>query len=116
MVEVPENLFDNCKDIKTTANTFRSCTRLKYGVIPESTETLTIDSMYLTNNAIEYVIVKPTTPPEFINTITGNNTFKVYVPDGSVEAYKTASGWRGFASRIYPLSQFDDDYPTLIAA
>lgn len=35
----------------------------------------------------------------------GNNTFKIYVPDESVAAYKTATNWSSYASRIYPVSQ-----------
>ena len=48
------------------------------------------------------LIVRAVTPPSlelFFGTY-GN----IYVPDESVEAYKTASGWNSFASKIKPLS------------
>lgn len=32
-----------------------------------------------------------------------NNTFKIYVPSESVEAYKSTSGWSAYADRIYPI-------------
>ena len=48
----------------------------------------------------------PTTPPtlmdEYGNALAGCNT--IYVPDASVEAYKSASGWSKYASIIQPLS------------
>lgn len=53
------------------------------------------------------VIMEPTTPPTF-----GGNMFigstaltSIYVPDASVEAYKAASGWSTFASKIKPISE-----------
>ena len=53
-------------------------------------------------------IVLASTPPSlqsdtFNSTI---STFFIYVPDASVDAYKNASGWSSFASRIKPLSEY----------
>lgn len=48
-------------------------------------------------------IVPPTLDPNVFNY--GNNTFKVYVPDESINAYKTATNWSTLSDRIYPLSQ-----------
>lgn len=52
------------------------------------------------------VIVRNTVPPTF-----GTNAFYepsssllIFVPDESVNAYKTADGWSSLADRIYPLS------------
>jgi hypothetical protein len=50
-----------------------------------------------------------TTPPSI-----GSNFFQygstpyIYVPDGSVDAYKAANGWKAWANRIKPLSEFTD--------
>lgn len=33
-----------------------------------------------------------------------NSTFKIYVPDDSVDAYKAKSGWSRWSSRILPIS------------
>lgn len=35
-----------------------------------------------------------------------NTTYKIYVPDASVNNYKTASNWSTWASNIYPMSEY----------
>ena len=56
---------------------------------------------------LQSVTVKATTPPNlgsydfFYNT---NNSFIIYVPAASVNAYKSASGWSSYASRIQAIS------------
>ena len=62
---------------------------------------------YTTGGNID-VIVEATTPPS----LAGNNQaswygITFYVPDASVEAYKTATNWTNFASRIKPLSEYN---------
>ena len=37
---------------------------------------------------------------------------KIYVPDSLVDSYKAATNWSGYASYIFPLSQFATDFPT----
>ena len=32
----------------------------------------------------------------------------IYVPDESVDAYKTAVGWDKYTSKIYPISEYED--------
>ena len=45
-----------------------------------------------------------TTPPSYNNTLTDCPKLEtIYVPDESVDAYKTATGWSEFASKIKPL-------------
>ena len=47
-----------------------------------------------------------TTPPTYRNTLKGCSSLEtIYVPDESVDAYKTATGWSQFASNIKPLSK-----------
>lgn len=65
------------------------------------------------NKNLEYIIFEPTTPPTIDS---GNLTISsasciFYVPDESVEAYKTATNWVGNASRIKPMSEFATDFP-----
>lgn len=47
-----------------------------------------------------------TTPPSLQSTAfnSTNSTFKIYVPSASVNAYKTATNWSSFASRIQAIS------------
>ena len=47
----------------------------------------------------------------YYSVITGNYTLEVDVPDDAVDTYKAASGWSGFATRIFPMSQFATDFP-----
>lgn len=49
------------------------------------------------------------TPPAMANVSalgTINSEAKIYVPDESVNAYKTATNWSTYASYIYPLSEY----------
>lgn len=58
--------------------------------------------------SLEVIVSKATVPPT-----TASNAFNiypkiqfVYVPDASVDAYKSAVGWSGFADKIKPLSEY----------
>lgn len=58
------------------------------------------------------VIVRATTPPSLggplINTSWVYATVgRLYVPDASVNAYKTATNWSQYADIIYPLSEYE---------
>ena len=114
VVNIPDDLFDY---IGTPINhsfssTFSNNISLLNGVIPAFVR-FNIGYMYSNCGKLKYMIVKPTTPPTYSNTITGNSTFRVYVPDASVNTYKNASGWSGFADRIFPMTQFETDFPQI---
>lgn len=52
-------------------------------------------------------IFMPTTPPIISGqTFSNASVSQIYVPDDSVEDYKTASNWSGQASKIKPLSEY----------
>ena len=57
--------------------------------------------------ALRYVIFLPTVPPTITNHLC-NQYERIYVPDESIEQYKTASNWSALASRIKPISEFDE--------
>ena len=66
-----------------------------------------IDNGCFQNNSYDFTLeCLPTTPPilldQFSNTF--ENCSTIYVPDDSVTAYKTASGWSTYDSKIQPLS------------
>lgn len=51
------------------------------------------------------VTVEATTPPTLgASVFDQTNDCPIYVPSGSVDAYKAASGWRGYASRIQAIT------------
>ena len=57
---------------------------------------------------VPIVICRATTPPRLGTVKANNGTHQaIYVPDESVEAYKTATNWNAFADIILPLSQFN---------
>ena len=63
--------------------------------------------------SMQYIVFKSINPPtctndSFWNAMTIPN---IYVPDDSVNAYKTAQYWTKAASKIKPLSQFATDFP-----
>jgi hypothetical protein len=66
-----------------------------------------IGSYFLYHSSVINLISKAVVPPT-----TTANTFKeatitnIYVPDGSVNDYKSATNWSALASRIKPLSEF----------
>ena len=51
------------------------------------------------------------TPPTLGANAFNNTTCKIYVPDASVSAYKAATNWSTYASRIFSLTQFAIDFP-----
>ena len=62
-------------------------------------------------NCIVTLICEAATPPELGGNIfhsASTSSFEaIYVPDASVEAYKTATNWSTYADRIFPLSDYD---------
>ena len=62
------------------------------------------------DKALVSVICEAVTPPTLYSNafFDCNNTFVIYVPDESVEAYKTASNWSAYASRIFPMSVYEN--------
>ena len=92
----------------TMSRSFYSCGRLQNITIPSTVTALGSEPFYRCS-ALMYIKVLPATPP----TISGNwlgysNLAQVYVPDSSLAAYKAASGWSTYASRIHSMSEFAD--------
>lgn len=58
--------------------------------------------------SLQWVKMLPVTPPTWGALFFGDTTltFPIYVPDESLEAYKTATGWSTYAERYKPLSEF----------
>jgi hypothetical protein len=109
-------VFSNCKsltsiDIPSGVTSIRSsafarCTNLTSITIGSGVSSIAGGGFYIGAfgycSGLTSVTVEATTPPTmnsdaFHNT---NNTFIIYVPAESVNAYKTASGWSTYASRI----------------
>ena len=50
------------------------------------------------------IVIEATTPPVLEGDLHGASNCPIYVPSESVEAYKSASGWSKYASRIQPIT------------
>lgn len=60
--------------------------------------------------ALEAIIFDSVTPPTLTDNTTFNNSSAcpIYVPDGSVAAYKSANLWSNVANRIKPISEYTE--------
>lgn len=82
------------------------CYNLNKIIIRDKVTTIADYSFADTKNTC-ITIVYPTTPPEI-----GSNCFnlvsKFYVPNNSINDYKTATNWIQYANKIYPLSEYSE--------
>ena len=81
------------------AQIFRDCSSLPSVELP-STITSIGESAFRGMGSLSSFIIHAVTPPTLGANNVFNTTCTFYVPAESVEAYKTASGWSSFASRI----------------
>jgi len=91
---------DNIKEIGVY--TFYNCTSLTSITIPSSVTE--IDAYAFSGCNMQYAEILATTPPSLPGIYTFTSTYPIYVPDASVDAYKS-SDWSQYSSRIKPLSQ-----------
>lgn len=91
--------------------TFAQCKNLSFARMPS---TLTTIGRFTFNNcsSLKTLIMESITPPTMSDTRTLAGThadFAIYVPDESVEAYKTATNWSQYQDRIKPLSEYVEE-------
>lgn len=118
------NGFNDCASIKKVTNlgkittlngvilgesAFIRCSNLELVVLPSTLETIT-GSAYgpfrLCNN-LKTIICHAITPPSLQSNLGDtHSSLVIYVPDASVEAYKSATNWVTYANRIKPLSEY----------
>lgn len=83
---------------------FRQCTSLNTVIIP-STVTSIGSYVFESCTSLKSIKVLATTPPSITYTfIDYTNNCIIYVPSGSVEAYKSHSIWGAYPDRIQPIS------------
>lgn len=104
--------FSNYTASSNMTNMFRYCFNLTKVVFPASTLVMNANMFDQCYN-LKTIIVNATTPPTWAVTTTYLNqlhpNYKIYVPDASVETYKTATGWLNAADHIYGISTYTGD-------
>lgn len=92
------------KATSVTYFAFGRCLNLKYVTLPETLINIGNATFY-DSKKLEYIVCQPTTPPTLDGSAFNGTSCIIYVPDASVDAYKTATNWSRFASRIKPISE-----------
>lgn len=87
---------------------FSRCTNLKYCILPDTLQTIGQYALWGCTS-LERIECHAVTPPSLASTnaLESTNNCPIYVPDESVDAYKSASNWSSYASRIKPLSEYN---------
>ena len=82
------------------SSAFSDCSRLTSITIPEGVTTIGRYAFYECSS-LTNVYSKPTTPPTLGATVFSSDYIpSIHVPQASVDAYKAASGWSDYASKI----------------
>lgn len=96
-----------------TEGVFRNCTEMRVAIIPSTVTAFGIQTM-AGCTSLEAIVIKNPTPPTFGGSaLSQTNNCPLYVPDGSVDAYKGATGWLNFEARLKGISALQTDNPTL---
>lgn len=100
---IEEALLDNATSIGNQA--FYQCSMLKK--IRLKNVTNIANRGFRECRALEVIIIDNPTPPTIASNSFLESSCPIYVPDASVDAYKAATNWSGYASRIKPLSEYN---------
>ena len=103
--------FENLINITEESNAFYNCEKLQSIHLPIGYSKLGSYS-YGDCPSLKYIKSRKAVPHTIgSNTFSNSNNCPVYVPDESLDAYKTATNWTAIADRIKPMSQFAIDFP-----
>ena len=102
------------KITKITPNQYYKCSNLSHFIIPETYTYIGFGAFAWIN--FKYLKCLPIIPPthdsnEGESAFRTQQIYNIYVPDASVDLYKSATNWTFLASRIKSLSQFSTDFP-----
>jgi hypothetical protein len=110
-------MFDSCTRLKEAdfgsnaasvtslpGGMFRNCGKLARVTIPASC-TYIYNGAFASCTSLNAIICYAPTPPTFYNETNLVNLGVIYVPDESVDAYKSATYWTSYADKIRPLSE-----------
>lgn len=100
--------------------TFVDNSNLTLAILPSTLTTMgTSWQPFIRCTKLSVMILLAETPPslgsKFSLGYQVSSSLKIYVPDNSVEAYKSATNWSGHARIIFPIDQLLEDNPELYA-
>lgn len=85
---------------------FYNCKNLRVVVLSDCVEYIENGTFYNCEQ-LKYIKLPTVTPPVVAtSTLPTHKTYLIYVPDESVQAYKSATNWSAYADRIKPLSEY----------
>lgn len=88
---------------------FYGCTSLEVLIIPQSIDYID-DSSFRRCSSLTSITVNAVNPPTIQKDVfTETNNCPIYVPAGSVDAYKSADLWSDYADRIKPIQSNDSE-------
>lgn len=110
ITSIPDGLFDQCKNVTKFANCFYRCESLKSVILPTSIASI---GGYAFNSlrSLQYIKALTVEPQTIQSTTFSFKTIPIYVPDESVDLYKSATNWSVYADYIKPMSDFATDFP-----
>ena len=101
---------ENVENIEIYA--FSQCKSLSLADIGSSIISIGSYAFYK-DSQLKKIIVRAATPPSMDGTAFRDVAdFVIYVPDASLEAYRTATNWNQYADRIHPLSEIEGGHIT----
>lgn len=105
LAKIPNTNDSNCSEI------FRNSANLKKVVLPASLRYLGKNSFSSCPNLTTIILKNPTPLGILSTTFSGMTSegYSIYVPDESVQAYKTAPNWTNIADRIKPMSEYIEE-------
>ena len=107
-------------DATSVNGTFVRCSALELAILPSTLTTMgTSWQPFVNCTKLSTMIIRAETPPSlgrwFALGQHVSSSLKIYVPDISVEAYKSATNWTSHSSIIFPITQLETDNAELYA-
>lgn len=98
------------------SKTFAYCSNLRVVVLPSTLTTLgTSATPFVGCTSLEDIVCYATVPPSTgsANIFSKNKLKGIYVPDNSIDAYRSATNWSNYYDYIYPISDYVEGIPPM---